>query len=106
MIRNRQTISISVAVFRLDDIVLAVGLPAPTRLKIGVDGAELEILRGSLNSPKSVNELVVEYKPESKNLELIHDLLIGCGFEFDFNSEAEHLEGWVDGFFREKIEQS
>lgn len=67
MIRNRQTISISVAVFRLDDIVLAVGLPAPTRLKIGVDGAELEILRGSLNSPKSVNELVVEYKPESKN---------------------------------------
>jgi len=67
MIRNPQTISTSVAVFRVDDIVLAVGLPAPTRLKIDVDGAGLEIIRGSLNSPKSVNELVVEYKPESKN---------------------------------------
>jgi len=104
LIRTPKAMSINVPVYRLDDLIPGLGLPAPTKIKIDVDGVELEILRGAINSLKTVSGLVVEYKPNSVERELIHDLLIDCGFGFEFDSEAEHLDGCVDGFFSRRHE--
>lgn len=103
MIRIPNAISINVPVYRLDDLILGLKLPAPTKLKIDVDGIELEILQGASDSLKTVTGLVVEYKPYSKEKELIHDLLNDYGFKFDFDSDEEHPDGCVDGFFARKI---
>jgi FkbM family methyltransferase len=98
-IRKPEEIKFNVAVFSLDDLILALRLPAPTKLKIDVDGAELEILRGALRSLKSVSAIIVEYKLGSKEREDIHQFLKNCSFDFDFDSDEEHSGGCVDGFF-------
>ena len=98
-IRKPEAIKFNVPVFSLDDLILALKLPAPTKLKIDVDGAEIEILRGALRSLDSVSAIIVEYKLDSKERDDIHQLLKDCGFDFDFDSDEEHPGGCVDGFF-------
>ena len=95
-------IQVNVPVFSLDDVIKILGLPSPTKLKIDVDGADIDILKGSTDSLKTVTSLVVEYMPNSDKRSAIHDLLSGHGLTFDFDSIGEHSWGTVDGFFSRK----
>ena len=95
-------IQVNVPVFSLDDVTKILGLPSPTKLKIDVDGADLDILKGSTDSLKTVTSLVIEYMPNSDTRNAIHNLLSSHGLTFDFDSIGEHSWGTVDGFFSRK----
>lgn len=54
-----------VLAYRLDDLISAFALPAPTHLKIDVDGIEGLILRGAAETLKTVKSVVVEVEGEN-----------------------------------------
>ena len=95
-------IQINVPVFRLDDVIKILRLPSPTKLKIDVDGVDLDVLKGSADALKTVTSLVIEYMPNSDTRNEIHNFLSDHGFTFDFDSIGEHSWGTVDGFFSRK----
>ena len=51
--------------YRLDDLIAAFALPAPTHLKIDVDGIEGLILKGAPGALKGVKSVVVEVEGEN-----------------------------------------
>lgn len=74
---------------RIDDLAPFFGLPAPTHIKLDVDGAELTVLQGAtrtLSSPV-LRELHVETEPGD---ERVPELLVGFGFEaVDWNESPQ-----------------
>ncbi len=102
MVTNPSGIQVNVPVFRLDDVIKILGLPSPTKLKIDVDGVDLDVLKGSSDALKTVNSLVIEYMPNSETRAEIHNFLTDRGITFDFDSIGENSWGTVDGFFSKK----
>ena len=102
MVTNPSGIQVNVPVFRLDDVIKILGLPSPTKLKIDVDGIDLDVLKGSSDALKTVNSLVIEYMPNSETRAEIHNFLTDRGITFDFDSVGENSWGTVDGFFSKK----
>lgn len=51
--------------YRLDDLIAAFALPAPTHLKIDVDGIEGLILKGAPETLKGVKSVVIEVEGEN-----------------------------------------
>jgi FkbM family methyltransferase len=70
-----------VLAFSLDDLVRDFGLPLPTHVKLDVDGAELEVLRGARDTVAGpgVHSLLVELDAGLE--EPITDLLRDLGFD-------------------------
>ena len=102
LVINPSGIQVNVPVFRLDDVIKILRLPLPTKLKIDVDGIDFDVLKGSTDALKTVNSLVIEYKPNSETRTEIHNFLSDRGLTFDFDSVGEHSWGTVDGFFSKK----
>ena len=98
---KRSEIQVNVPVFRLDDVIKILGLPPPTKIKIDVDGIDLDILKGSVQALKTVTSLVVEYMPNSETRNEIHNFLFDNGLIFNFDSSEDKL-GAVDGFFSKR----
>lgn len=65
----------------LDTLVARFKLPAPTHLKIDVDGAEVAVLKGAANALSHVQQVMVE-TAAGPHGDPIRDLLRGTGFEF------------------------
>ena len=99
LIFDPNTIQVNVPVFSLDDLIKILCLPAPTKIKIDVDGADLDVLKGSINALKTVTSLVIEYMPNSVTRNEIHKFLSNLEFTFNFDSVGEQSWGTVDGFF-------
>jgi len=95
-------LQVRVPVFKLDDLVKILGLPSPTKLKIDVDGVDLEVLEGASKALTTVTSLVVEYMPNSETRQKIHHLLGSHRFTFDFESAPFRSGGAVDGFFSKR----
>ena len=96
-------LQVQVPVFRLDDVIKILSLPAPTKLKIDVDGVDLAVLEGARNALTTVTSLVIEYMPNSEMRQKIHHLLGSHGFTFDFESAPFRSGGTVDGFFSKRL---
>ena len=103
MVIDPGEIQVNVPVFRLDDVIKILGLPSPTKLKIDVDGVDLDVLKGSTDALKTVTSIVIEYMPDSETRNEIHNFLSSNGFTFDFDSIGERTWGTVDGFFSKRI---
>ena len=103
MVIDPGEIQVNVPVFRLDDVIKILGLPSPTKIKIDVDGVDLDVLKGSTEALKTTTSLVIEYMPNSDTKNKIHNFLLSHGFTFDFDSTGEHTWGTVDGFFSKRI---
>ena len=99
---KRSEIQVNIPVFRLDDVIKILGLPPPTKIKIDVDGVDLDILKGSVQALETVTSLVVEYMPNSETRNEIHNFLFDNGLIFNFDSSEDKL-GTVDGFFSKRI---
>lgn len=65
--------------WKLDDLVKAFGLPKPTHVKIDVDGGELAVLAGMPETLKTIDGLMLEFKPQQE-ADMIA-LLKGYGLE-------------------------
>jgi FkbM family methyltransferase len=74
-----------VLTFRLDDLVRAIALPVPTRVKLDVDGAERKVLAGAIDVLSSarcdVYTELVEVKPEDPHPTEVISFLCGLGYE-------------------------
>jgi hypothetical protein len=84
-------VAISTAVFSLDALVELLDLPAPTLLKIDVDGPELEVLRGAqatLAGPH-LRSCLVELDERAGTSAEIVTFLGGLGFEV----RSRHVRG-------------
>jgi FkbM family methyltransferase len=102
MIVNPDTIQINAPVFSLDDLIKVLGLPSPTKLKIDVDGIDLDVLKGSVNALKTVTSIVIEYMPNSEARDEIHNFLLKHAFTLDSESVGENSWGTIDGFFSKR----
>jgi FkbM family methyltransferase len=71
---------ISVLSMKLDDIIEVFGLRLPTKLKIDVDGNELDVLRGATNVLEHVNEIHIELDSEQQSHRDAKALLLDRGF--------------------------
>lgn len=93
--------------YALDDLIAMLKLPAPTRIKIDVDGYEEKVLRGSprtLASPK-LRDLVVEVVDHDRagtRYKIVVELLAAAGMEFV--RSFDHGEGGfvADHLFRRR----
>ncbi len=65
----------------IDALVADFGCPAPTHLKIDVDGAEGEILKGAVETLNSVRQVLVEISEDAEG-EAIRSALRGAGLAF------------------------
>ena len=59
MVIDPGEIQVNVPVFRLDDVIKILGLPSPTKLKIDVDGVDLDVLKGSIDALQTVTSIVI-----------------------------------------------
>ena len=66
---------------RVDDVVGQFGLPAPTKMKIDVDGNELLVLRGAVASLQKVREIYIELDEAFDEHLLAREFLEGMGFK-------------------------
>ncbi len=67
--------------YRLDDLVKQFNLPAPTHLKLDVDGAEVDVLTGAEQTLKTpgLKSLLIEY--EARLERQVKSLLSAAGFD-------------------------
>lgn len=74
----------TVPCFSLDDLIFAFGAPAPTHIKIDVDGAEAAVLAGAsrLLADGQIESINIEVDAWAKPAEEIHHSLLAAGFEF------------------------
>ncbi len=73
--------SAAVLTFDLDTLVEQFKLPAPTHLKLDVDGTELIILQGAEGSLRSVKSLLVELDEAHPQSSLVRTFLSDRGFK-------------------------
>lgn len=82
-----------VLVFSLDDIIKIFNLPAPSHIKIDVDGNEINIINGMSKTLANIQlkSILVEINTESENKSII-DFLLSFGFSMDnkYNKLEEH----------------
>jgi FkbM family methyltransferase len=78
-------VRLPVLCYRLDDLVHEFGLPRPTLLKIDVDGAEVEILRGAggVLAPPGLRSVLVEVREGSPEADAVRATLEGHGFALE-----------------------
>ena len=77
---NREkTIKGQIATFKLDELISIMGLPAPSYVKIDVDGAELKILKGMESCLSTVESAMVEV--DNGSFSDVWDFLRSLGFE-------------------------
>lgn len=74
------TLRIPVLAARLDDLIDIFQLPRPTKLKIDVDGNELQVLRGAASTLDGVEEVHVEVDTDREESRQAVGLLEGKGF--------------------------
>jgi FkbM family methyltransferase len=69
--------------FRLDDLNRHLALPRPTHMKVDVDGAELEVLRGGLELLDSpcLRTIMLETELATQDGRAVHALLVERGFQ-------------------------
>jgi FkbM family methyltransferase len=79
-VRQSSGFAASVPVFAVDDLIGLLGLPQPTRVKIDVDGRELQILEGFKQSLSGVHEVLVEVDLDRQSAQAITELLCEKGF--------------------------
>lgn len=73
----------TVVALAVDDLVARFGVPAPTLLKIDVDGAEPAVLAGAAQALASPGLRSVLVEIESENGDLVADVLARAGFSLD-----------------------
>lgn len=85
--------------YRLDDLIREFDLPSPAHIKLDVDGSEIAVLRGAVETLKSgfVKSLLVEVRKQRGFAEQVHSLLFDAGFEL----VSEHDRG--DGVIWNRI---
>lgn len=79
----------------LDDLVFRLGFPAPTHIKLDVDGIEEKIILGAsqvLGSPSLIS-LLVEINSHDVETSAIHSFLRAKGFRVSDKSSREHKTG-------------
>ena len=64
----------------LDDLVTVHGLPAPTHLKIDVDGIEPQIIAGGPETLRAARSVLVELNFKSAADRAVIKRLVGLGF--------------------------
>ena len=72
--------STDVLAFTLDDLIEQFHLPAPTQIKLDVDGIENRILNGGRKTLFNVKSLMVEIDGENPHATGIRSFLKECGF--------------------------
>ena len=96
----------SVMCYSIDDLVGVHGFPVPNLLKIDVDGIELEIVMGTVNTlnDSRVRSILVEvYEPGDRCQEVV-ELITSKGFELCVR--AQHPNGVANYVFGRKAEFS
>ncbi len=100
-----------VEIFRLDDIIKNNGLPQPDTIKIDVQGFELEVLKGGVNTLKNTSYVILElsfdkfYEGQYSTSELfkmMEDLgfiMIDTGFEWRKDYKINNRLLQFDGIF-------
>ena len=79
-----------IASFSLDFLVRELNLPLPQHIKLDVDGAELLILEGAIETLKSIKSLMIEIDTNSNNQ--IDNLLNSLGFKLDSIYKAHSFD--------------
>jgi FkbM family methyltransferase len=74
-----------VPTYMLDDLIELLGLPAPTVVKIDVDGYEEQVLRGAMQTLaagtiRELNVEIVDHDRAGSRLEAVTGVLEGCGY--------------------------
>jgi len=98
-------------IFRLDDLIKNHGLPQPDTIKIDVQGFELEVLKGGVNTFKNTSYVILElsfdkfYEGQYSTSELfkmMEDLgfiMIDTGFEWRKDYKINNRLLQIDGIF-------
>ncbi|MDP3723048.1 MAG: FkbM family methyltransferase [Candidatus Omnitrophota bacterium] len=77
---STSTLRLHVLTARLDDLIEAFQLPPPTKLKIDVDGNELQVLRGAMNTLDGVEDVHLEVDDAQEESREAMELLEQKGF--------------------------
>lgn len=77
------TLSVPTLTFRLDDLIAICHLPAPTHLKIDVDGAEWRVLQGAEKALTGVVSLLVEVDHGHPDHQAFLAWLLARGFQLE-----------------------
>lgn len=77
----------------IDDLVGRYGLPAPTHLKIDVDGIEPEIIAGGLETIRFVRSILIELNAKSPNDLAVIDQLAKFGFKIKSSRSVWETKG-------------
>ena len=82
--------TIKIPAFTLDTIVETLNLLKPTKLKIDVDGVELQILQGAKKILTNVNSIIVEWSRSDKQYIEILNYLENAGFKLHSESKPHN----------------
>ena len=74
------SLTVNVLVARLDDLIDIFSLPRPTKVKIDVDGNELNVVKGAMNTLDYVREVYVEVDIKQAEHRQILDILGQKGY--------------------------
>ncbi|HEY6507989.1 MAG TPA: FkbM family methyltransferase [Vicinamibacterales bacterium] len=83
----------------LDDLVHSYGLPHPRLLKIDVDGAELNVLRGARNILKGPTLEHVLMEIDLENSDGVVGVLAEAGLHLRTRHQRQHEDGTLAGFW-------